>query len=246
MEASEAAAARDRARAAADESGAQLERERALTAAAREEARDLREEVHTLRDERQHAEANTATVSASHRGIVRPPSPPPPHARPAAPTTPFAARDAPPPTTPWLPASQRRSPILRRDTGGAERLQRSAAKLEAELHDLTGLLGEEFAAEDDQHGKDGAAAASAQQSAKQLGKQYRALKTIVTNTLPALDKDDPQPDEMHEEAAKAVRGKLFTLAQSVRLLIAESSDAPAATTPVAVGGFGGAALARRE
>jgi hypothetical protein len=91
-------------------------------------------------------------------------------------------------------------------------------------------------------------------------KQYRALKAIATNLLPhvrdssavtSADGPGPQP-ELNEEAARAVRLRLDTLAHSMRLLLIESADAtslgpaleprlPPPPPPPVLGGFGGAA-----
>jgi hypothetical protein len=95
-------------------------------------------------------------------------------------------------------------------------------------------------------------------------KQYRALKAIATNLLPhvrdssavtSADGPGSQP-ELNEEAARAVRLRLDTLAHSMRLLLIESADAtslgpvegpaleprlPPPPPPPVLGGFGGAA-----
>ena len=92
----------------------------------------------------------------------------------------------------------------------AERLTRSAAKLEAEMHALSGLLGEEETALS-------AEQAAVDQSRKALEMQNRALRTVLQNVKPFAK---AHGEYVHRETAAALRERLAT----VRSLLREADE----------------------
>ena len=84
-----------------------------------------------------------------------------------------------------------------------ERLTRSAAKLEAEMEALSGLLGEEDAAVQAADMQSRAGAESVKRSAKQLEQQTVALKRILHKVKPFL-----RSESVNTDAALAIRNGL--------------------------------------